>query len=202
MRQALLVITTIGLAMSLAGAGSMAYFSDTETSTGNTLQAGTLDLQVQDWADGELWSDGVTKTWMLSDMKPGDWVTGSVAFRNIGSIAADHFEITCDYTVNDPPGPESDTQEDTPPDHMANYMIITEMTYYYNASSIDLLTLLTDTDGDGIDLLELRIQEIDGLPPPNGTGDERLDMILKFSEDAGNDFQGDTFVLTMIFTLN
>lgn len=29
----------------------------------------------------------------------------------------------------------------------------------------------------------------------------QLDMSIKFDEDAGNNFQGDTFDLTMIFTL-
>ncbi len=85
---------------------------------------------------------------------------------------------------------------------MADYMIITEMTYYYDGSSINCLSLLTDNDGDGIDLLELKQQGVDNLPAPDAVGDEYLYMVIKFSEYAGNDFQGDIFNLTMIFTLN
>lgn len=195
-------LVTVLIASMFAGAGSFAYFSDTEISTGNVFAAGTLDLKIRDWANGEPWFDGVTKTWTLSNMKPGHWVSGSVAFKNVGSIASNHLEIACDYAITDPEGPESDTQESTPADHLADYMIITEMTYYHNGVPINCLTSLTDNDADGIDLLELKQQGIDDLPPPDGAGDERIDMTIKFSEGAGNDFQGDTFVLTMIFTLN
>ncbi|MFB6069131.1 MAG: SipW-dependent-type signal peptide-containing protein, partial [Halobacterium sp.] len=51
---------TIGIASAAAGLGTSAYFSDTETYTGNTLTAGSLDLKVDweehysDWSDDEM----------------------------------------------------------------------------------------------------------------------------------------------------
>jgi hypothetical protein len=42
------------------------------------------------------------------------------------------------------------------------------------------------------------------LPSPDTQPNKiaQLDMKIKFDENAGNDFQGDTFNLTMIFTLH
>jgi predicted ribosomally synthesized peptide with SipW-like signal peptide len=45
MQKSILVsLVTIGLLASVIGVGTYAFFSDTETSTGNTMTAGTLDL--------------------------------------------------------------------------------------------------------------------------------------------------------------
>jgi predicted ribosomally synthesized peptide with SipW-like signal peptide len=52
----------IFLVIGLVGtAGTFAWFQDTETSTGNTLTAGTLDLKIRD--GDEAYGDGVTATW-------------------------------------------------------------------------------------------------------------------------------------------
>jgi len=48
----------------------------------------------------------------------------------------------------------------------------------------------------------LKNDELDNLPPPSNVGMYDYEMSVKFAETAGNDFQGDTFDLTMIFTLN
>ena len=205
MKQTLISVIIIGLVALTAGAGTYALFSDTGASTGNTFMAGTLDLEIRDGAD---WADNIGAEWSMPSllyplpMKPGDDVSGTVSFRNVGSVAATDMEISCSYTIVDPAGPTSDTQESTPADHMADYMIITEMTYYHDGVPTNCLSLLTDNDADGIDLLELQEQGVVGLAPPDGNGDEHLTMIIKFDENAGNDFQGDTLYLTMIFTMN
>jgi len=215
---ALISVLCIALVAMLAGAGTLAYFSDTETSTGNTFADGTLDLKVQDW-DELTWADGVTATWTMDDMKPGDeTVTRFVKFDNFGSVDADHLEITCDYFVEEEsPQTESDTDPNTHlhPDWMAKNMTITYMVYQNDVFNINCLTGINDdtgeyravwevndTDGDGRKtLFDLKSDPLDDLPMPNGD-DTKLKMRLKFNETAGNDFQGDTFNLTMIFTLN
>jgi predicted ribosomally synthesized peptide with SipW-like signal peptide len=208
----------IAVASALLGAGTVAYFSDTETSKGNvfTVDPGP-DLQIKD--GDENWRDGVTATWTMSDMKPGNTVFGGVGLRNVGT-AADHLEITCNYTIYDPPGPESDTQENTPADDLAKQMIITQCVYYNDIWEINCLTgtytgtppipsgytandwKINDVDLDGkITLYDLKNDPLDNLPlPPSYT--TNFDMTLKFSEDAGSEFQGDTLNVTMIFTLN
>ncbi len=78
-KKALVAFLIIGLVATMAGAGIYAYFSDTETSSGNTFTAATLDLN----AGGPGFSTPIT----LSNMKPGDespyykWV-----LKNAGSI--------------------------------------------------------------------------------------------------------------------
>ncbi|MDD5032094.1 MAG: SipW-dependent-type signal peptide-containing protein [Patescibacteria group bacterium] len=80
-----------------------AYFSDTETSTGNTFSAGSLDLQFQvggaaaEWADvdGNPLFDGVA--FPLGDLKPGDqgektvrlWVDDN---PSCGTVSVDVYE--------------------------------------------------------------------------------------------------------------
>ena len=207
----------IAVASMLLGAGTVAYFSDTETSTGNTFTVDCgPDLQIKD--SGEDWSDGIGPEWTLTDMKPGDSVYGSVDLRNVGSTA-DHLEITCNYTIYDPLGPESDT-DGTPADDMAKQMIIIKCIYGSNGWWINCLYgnysgeppkpenytyndwVINDVDGDGkITLYDLKYDPIDDLPLPDGW-ETRFDMTLKFSEDAGSEFIGDTLDVTMIFTLN
>jgi len=209
---------TIAVVSMLLGAGTVGYFSDIEKSTGNlfTVDPGP-DLKIKN--SGEDWSDGIGPEWTLSDMKPGDTVYGSVDLKNVGATA-DHLEITCNYTIIDPPGPESDTQENTPADDMAKQMIIIKCIYGSDGWWINCLYgnftgdppkppgytaddwIINDVDGDGkITLYDLKNDPIDDLPFPDGW-QTRFDMTLKFSEDAGSNFQGDTLNVTMIFTLN
>jgi predicted ribosomally synthesized peptide with SipW-like signal peptide len=58
MNQVLVSLLTIGVLASFIGIGTYAYFSDTETSTGNSVQAGILDLTLG------------TQTFHVLDMKP------------------------------------------------------------------------------------------------------------------------------------
>jgi predicted ribosomally synthesized peptide with SipW-like signal peptide len=214
----------IGVVSILLGAGTVAYFSDTETSKGNTFTAGTLDLKVRDFADGEDWTDGVTKTWTMTGMIPGvSTVFGQIELRNDGTIPADHLEITCSYTVIDTPDVESDTDWSTDPDDFAKYVQIIKMEYSDDLWYFDCLTgkkytratvtapwvevaqdedwKVSDIDGvDGVSLYDLNQDPLDNLTPPNGV--TQFDLKLKFSEDAGNDLQGDTLTVTIIFTLN
>lgn len=212
-------ILIIAVASMLFGYGTHSYFSDTETSSGNTFTADPgPDLKIKDFADGEDWRDGVTATWTMSDMKPGDTVFGGVGLKNVGTVA-DHLEITCNYTIYDPLGPESDTQEDTPADYMAKQMVIVKCVYYNDVWHIFSNGThtgdppepsgytpndwnITDVDNDGkITLYDLKNDPLDDLPFPSGYT-TNFDMTLKFSEEAGSDFQGDTLNVTMIFTLN
>jgi len=213
-------ILIIAVASTLLGAGTIAYFSDTETSKGNTFTVATgPDLKLSHSSTGP-WTDGVTGTWTLDDMEPGDETPlGQVFFKNFGS-ASSTMTITCNYTVTEEsPQTESDTDPNTDehPDEMAKYMVITYIHYRNDYVDIDCLTgrdsggpvnedwRITDTDTDGrITLHDLKQDPLVNLPSPDAQPEEytHLDMRIKFDESAGNDFQGDIFDLTMIFTLN
>ena len=86
-RKILLSAVVIAFVSSLVFAGTQAFFSDTETSTGNTFSAGDIDLQI-DNTSYVTNSEGVlvasdSNTWTLTDLtdelffsfadvKPGD----------------------------------------------------------------------------------------------------------------------------------
>jgi len=77
-----LSILAIGMAATIAGAGTWAYFSDTVTSTDNKFTAGTLKLAI---------GDGTPQNYNFNfsaSVKPGDKNTfaGNIKVQNIGSI--------------------------------------------------------------------------------------------------------------------
>lgn len=233
MKKILLSLSIIGVVATIAIGGTIAYFSDTESSKGNTLTAGVLDLKIRD--QDEAYGDGITATWTATDVKPGNEYKFLVPFvqltKTYGSIDADHLEITSDYLViEENPCIESDTDcfTDEYPDEMAKEMLITRCVYKENANCIDCLTgqrhagynpingicagsvletrndwKIEDQNGDGkISFYDLKNDKLDNLPPVPNLSEPKFEMSVKFAESAGNDFQGDAFDLTMIFTLN
>lgn len=102
MRSILISFMTMALVGALIGGGVYAYFGVSETSSGNTFTAGTLDLQV----DGENpWtSTAVT----ISDMEPGVVATPvDITCSNVGDLTGDlYMRITgvtdTGQTINEP----------------------------------------------------------------------------------------------------
>ena len=75
------LLTILAVAAVAVGATG-AYFSDVETSGGNSFSSGTLDLTV-DGQDGA----AVTTKYTLSNWKPGNnQMVGQVKVKNVGSI--------------------------------------------------------------------------------------------------------------------
>lgn len=192
-----------------AGAGTSAWFQDTETSTGNTFSAGTLDLKLSDWNEG--FGDGVAATWTMSNMTPGVTAVGpfSVYLQNSGSTAAHHVEIRFSHTIDEATNPvPSDTNPASAPGDLARWIQITLMTY----NGVNFLTRLSDANGNGfLDLEDVTLPTnaaeggpLDNLspPPPNGGGMRALTMALAFNSGATNDIQGDILTTVVRFTLN
>jgi len=116
MRKANVTILASVLAMILvavaAGAGTMAYFSDVESSTGNSIAAGVLNIQIKD-VDQGFW-DGTPVTASMSSplggLKPGqEFWTDKIDLKNVGTIDAWyvylHFrDLACEEGLN----PESE----------------------------------------------------------------------------------------------
>lgn len=82
-KKILLSLLIIGIIASVASAGTWAYFSDTETSTSNTLTAGSLILDMPT-------TIAITDT----DDKyivPGEKGSGSMVIKNTGTVAGDLY---------------------------------------------------------------------------------------------------------------
>ena len=67
------------LIIGLCGVGTWAYFLDTETSTDNTLAAGTLDLS---WTN----ASGVPLPFNVDSIAPGETVEARITINNTGSL--------------------------------------------------------------------------------------------------------------------
>lgn len=83
-------ILAVGGASAATGAGTIAYFSDTETSTGNSISAGTLNLTLN--------GDDQTVTFLdATNVSPGQNSngSGSVTLGNTGTLSGDvEIELT------------------------------------------------------------------------------------------------------------
>lgn len=78
-KKILISLSVIGIAAAIAIGGTIAYFSDTETSENNTFAAGTMDLDI----DGD---DIAVQTMNLLDKAPGDSGTANATLKNSGSL--------------------------------------------------------------------------------------------------------------------
>ena len=102
------------LVMGLVGGGTWAYFSDVETSTGNTFTAGTLNLKVSDAAP-------LTEHFEVTNTVPGASGSKDWLLKNDGSIAGS-LDITfssivdAENGVNEPEAadPDEDGTEASP----------------------------------------------------------------------------------------
>ena len=206
----------------LAGAGTFAYFTDTEVSSGNMFTAGTLDLKVSD--DDEGAGDGVSATWVLSDMEPGVTIfpVNAVTLHNSGNVEGDHVEISFSHSLEENGNLESDENWASDPGDLAKWIEITSCSYDgvplvlwivdQNTGTLKNIGILTDGNGNGwIDLEDVTMSpntgdagRLDNLKPPlaNNIGAQSMTMSLFFRPEATNDIQGDTLFTTVTFTLN
>jgi len=73
-------ILLILVASVFASAGTLAIFTDTETSVGNTFTAGILDLKVDD-------ADSPVVPWSMGPMEPREtYFTGFKTLKNVGNV--------------------------------------------------------------------------------------------------------------------
>lgn len=185
MQKILLSLLTIILVSVVAVGATRAYFSDTKTSTGNSFTAGTMNLKLNG-------TDGVTATWAMSNMKPGDLVSASINLTNPGSIDANHVEVSVANAVTD--------VAPTATNPLDQVVQITSLNY----GGADILSSVSDSNGNGYKDLDDLQAGLDNLsaPAPLGASTKTLAMTVQFRADAGNEYQGDSDAMTMTFVLN
>lgn len=202
-------VLLISFVLLLASAGTWASFTDVETSSGNTLTAGTMDLFLTDGTKNP------NAQWTMVGGAPGTPANGGdIRIHNLGSIEADHIELKFNlekYEDNNGniedgciPGPESDTDQ-SGTGNMAEDIVVDNMKYsvfnnggiskeiklvWYSGSNYHFdSNYLSDTNGNGfIDLEELSAATFDKLPAPKALNSDepnyndysQLDMSLLF----------------------
>ena len=93
-RKIAMSVLVIAVATAMVTLGTFAYFSDSETSTGNTFGAGTLDLQV----NGE---NPLTSAFAESNLYPGWADTEPIKVTNVGTIDGNTLTVSVQNLVND-----------------------------------------------------------------------------------------------------
>ena len=213
-------VAVTGTAAAGAGAGTFALFQDTESSTGNTINAGTLELTV---SDGDPNEEGASGTWTISNAKPGgEPVLADIALKNAGSIEADHVEldVSVDPTESDVNGNDEADEMPESAKGMAEQFEVTKMTY---DDGTDILNGSSDTSGlsdaneNGIidigDLVSGNDGVLDDITPPPapGGGIEGLTIEFQWANDSkfdtsvsgtNNDYQGDELDITVTMALH
>ena len=177
------------LLIGMTGIGIWAYFSDVETSTGNVLAAGTLDLKTDD-------EDGVSQTLLASNMEPGDTVgPETIILKNIGSVEGSTLDLAFSYV-------ESDSSPN-PADMSANATaaIVELITLNYDGSS--LLGSISDNNSNSYkDVEDLKNTDLSGQSGIAASATKEFEIAVKLRNDASKDFQADGIDLTMTFILN
>lgn len=211
-KKVLLLALALALVLGAAGAGTYAYFQDAGHSSGNTFTSGTLDLQLCD-AD-EAWGNGVSATWAIPRIAPGETVNVifEVGLRNTGSIAGNRVRISFQHAIDEAANPvEADTNPNSAPGDMARYVEILQMDYNGQCLVGPSPTpghAIVDANGNGwLDLEDVTLpanaSALDNLsvPLPGGGNAKNFHIALGFRPEAGNDIQGDVLLTTVAFTL-
>ncbi|ASA78532.1 TasA family protein [Thermococcus sp. 5-4] len=177
-------LVLVGIVLFGIGAGTWAYFSDTETSSGNYIAAGTLDLKFS-W-DKNTWFDNesVPGDIEVKDVYPGWSKTVTGYAKNFGSITGDlYMKVT--YTEGGGTNPEP---EGTPDEAVLDDNL--NITITVNGTSV------TKTLKEWAD--EGYYKLYDNLGP----GDWLEATVTAYiPDDVGNEIQGDWVNITVEFVL-
>ena len=192
-------ILMVGIIAVGAGAGTLAYFSDTETSTGNTFTAGTLNLVLTDSADDGTESE--TATWVAPNMAPGDTGGAVLQVDNTGTIAGT-LDLA-NVAVANAPGPTPES-ESLPDNGELGANLLVHMFFDVNGNgAFDV----GDTDIYGTDAGLLALDGIAAvlydLDYALGAGaTTNISMNWDLPTTTGNDCQGDIATLTFTVELD
>lgn len=209
--KAIVAVAVIIIGGAIAGIGTGAFFTDRDRSTSNTVEAGTLDITL----DGT--NNDLTSSFSITNGKPGDSASHNYTLRNVGSIEADHVEITIGFGENDTRTEPSDTELDTELNGSETAQQIEVTTFEYQnesgATITDILAGVTDSNNNGIKDLDEVVNQAtitDDLAPPraNSANTTHLVIAVRIANDDGaftgndEDIMADGVDVRIHFTLN
>ncbi|MFC2056516.1 TasA family protein [Chloroflexota bacterium] len=172
----------------MSSIGTWAYFNDVETSTGNVLAAGTLDLKTDD-------VDGVTQTLLATNIAPGDNLTGSIILKNSGSLAGETVDLVFSYV-------ESDSTPN-PADMSANATAAIVEVFVLNYGGSSLLDSVSDNNSNTYkDVEDLKNADLSGQSGLGVSANKEFEIAIRLKDNADKNFQADGINVTMTFILN
>lgn len=194
-------VALIALVGTLGYVGTTAYFNDTETSEGNVLAAGTIDIAVN---DENPWT--ATEEYVFEDLLPGEDESTLQTIKNVGSRNAmvwKRIDITSRENYHESE-PECYAHEGAAWD-----ISVSRCDYSGSTGSVDDLDTqmiygMTVGAGTNIDpVWKVTMADLDGLWIPLGlleaNGEVEVGQTYLFSEDATNHYQGDKLTYTITY---
>ena len=205
MKKIIISLAVIGVVSAVVIGGTIAYFSDTETSSGNTFTAGTIDIAI----NGE---NPWTSHYDIGDLKPGE--TGYINFditnegtnpvnisKTLTSIngtggaatyACSQVVTSANYSASSEP--ECVAENGTPIDNVETQIIYDlSVKVYADSGTANLIwwqAIYTDADEKSItDVYGSGTPVTLGMIPVGGHME--VTQSYHFKETAGNEYQGD-----------
>lgn len=201
MKKIAISLGVIGVVAAIVIGATTAYFSDTETSTGNTFTAGTIDISVN---DQNPWIEEFT----MADMKPDytDYITFNIQNTGSGANPVDvwkKIDVISETTgvVTEPEceaengtwNESGKTCDGTEEINNLSSQIIYDLSVevYQGGNKIWWQTIYTDADKKTIaDIFSSAEKEVYlGMIPAGGY--MKVTQSYHFNPDAGNAYQGD-----------
>lgn len=184
-------IATVGVASAAAGAGTFAFFNDTETSSSNTVEAGTLDLTGS--TDGQIDVSGIVP----GESVPTNGTTIIQATYDSGS-SVDPAEVDFSAALSEPAeSTEPSESTDQTALDFASKLNVSVANLVVNGSQVkDLtsthsVTTVADLAGISIDAA------FGGVSPSNTLG---LELAFTFDSTTGNAYQADGVSIQTMLT--
>lgn len=180
----------IAAVAALAIGGTVAYFYDTETSTGNTISTGTIDINV----NGGTWKEQAP--YALNDMKPGytDYINFKI--NNVGSNPANVWKKLSDFKT---------ARNERNTDTVANledaivYDLSVKVYAQGGESPLWFQTIYTDADGKTLSEIyggETGDGVLLGMIPAKGYMEVEQSYTMESTNDD-NKYQGETMTFDM-----
>ena len=187
------------IVIALVGAGTWAYFSDTESSTNNSLTAGTLDLTV----DG---GNTAVTTFSVTGKAPGDSGSGSTTLANAGNLSGE-LDVTFSAITNT--GGSSGEFGDS----NGNLGAVAQIAVYVDVDSSDTWTsgdIGLKSDGTTYNhptALDYAVidnygsDNFDAVETIAASASDNFVVMWQVPTSAGNNIQGDSVSFNVTFTL-
>ena len=193
-KRILISLSVIGAVAAIVIGGTIAYFSDTETSTGNTFTAGTLNLTVND-------KDGENVSFSFSNLKPGDQPKVNYKIKNVGSIAGylDIENVSFESNENDLTEPEQEAGDTSTSTGELDDVLNLRMFLDYNGDGWISPGDVVFFDGKIKDLPTHF--ELNEPVPANGGTDFVAEIYDWWPTSMDNQVQSDSVVINLTFEL-
>jgi spore coat-associated protein N len=212
MKKIIISLGIIGVVAAAVITGTVAYFSDVETSTGNTFTAGTIDIAL---GQNGTYENPWTSHYTVGDLKPGE--TGNINFniKNVGTnpvnvsktltniagnggaaiYACNQVVTNASYSASSEP--ECVAEAGTPNDNVASQIIydLSVKVYAGDSETADPIwwqAIYTDAEGKSLtDVYGTAGGNYVSLGMIPVGGHMIVTQSYHFKETAGNEYQGD-----------